>query len=575
MAETTPSRPNDTPENSPGGGDDNQSQSAGQSKNPASVKDRKCQYCHQAFTSSSLGRHLDQYLFKKKPDGVHDVEEIRRIRSGITRRQARTSSGKRDTPERAMGKGPSEHFAGGEYGAKPREGAIRMMFNTPTWHATGVINDIPNPGQTPEGSRFATSQSRTGVIHLPDYASRGASAKDPDTMRALELALREVLDNIKAATSRMRPRLSPFDFDIQSETFPSLCLRLLPPPPSLFSTNPFPSPSSFPLKPPGVEHLDIVRQAIRAKIDQWQSDQLSTQSANNSPGRPPLGLDANMISRSAQQHEDMSLRHLELAFKHWASLPPETRLEAWHLEITRAFAREVEKRKTLDEQLARVQQEANQLRAQVEKLGSCQWPREFALFPPDTLPLPPAVARELDAKESQISPGSPRWDYDSVVAKWKRVVMHDKSMGRVGVGYGNPPLDDRSSADTKARATEEPPASAALASTSTSAPPSAQPPPRALQPAPGPALAASPDQSSSHTGGASAPSSQNTSPYLRSPQAGPQAKRPRLMNGADGGHTSAANPSATAPNTWNPHSHQSLPGSNLASASGPPPSSGA
>ncbi|RHZ45990.1 uncharacterized protein CDV56_101664 [Aspergillus thermomutatus] len=577
MVETTPSRPNDTPENSPGGGEDNQSQSAGQSKNPASVKDRKCQYCHQAFTSSSLGRHLDQFLFKKKPDGIHDVEEIRRIRSGITRRQARTSSGKRDTPERAMGKGPSEHFAGAEHGAKPREGAIRMMFNTPTWHATGVINDIPSPGQTQEGSRFAASQPRTGSMHLPDYASRGASAKDPDTMRALELALREVLDNIKAATSsRMRPRLSPFDFDVQSETFPSLCLQLLPPPPSLFSTNPFPSPSSFPLKPPGVEHLDIVRQAIRAKIDQWQSDQLSAESANSShPGRPGLGLDANMISRSAQQHEDMSLRHLELAFKHWASLPPETRLEGWHLEITRAFAREVEKRKILDEQLARVQQEANQLRAQVEKLGSCQWPREFALFPPDTLPLPPAVARELDAKESQISPNSPRWDYDSVVAKWKRVVMHDKSMGRVGVGYGNPPLDDRRSTDTKPRATDEPPASAP-ASAPASVTTSAHPRQRALQPAPGAAHASSPDQSSSHTGGASAPSSQNTSPYLQSPQAGPHAKRPRLMNGAEGGHAAAANQSAAASNTWHPHSHQSLTVSNLASQPGTaPPSSGA
>ncbi|KAJ5143247.1 uncharacterized protein N7515_002034 [Penicillium bovifimosum] len=49
--------------------------------------------------------------------------------------------------------------------------------------------------------------------------------------------------------------------------------------------------------------------------------------------------------------------------------------------------REAEKRKSTEEQLARVQQEANQLRAQVERLGSCQWPREFALFPPDTLPL--------------------------------------------------------------------------------------------------------------------------------------------------------------------------------------------
>jgi hypothetical protein len=37
-----------------------------------------------------------------------------------------------------------------------------------------------------------------------------------------------------------------------------------------------------------------------------------------------------------------------------------------------------------------------------------------------------ARLRTLDAQESHISPDSSRWDYDSVVAKWRRVVMHDK-----------------------------------------------------------------------------------------------------------------------------------------------------
>lgn len=192
------SRPTDTPEGSVGG-DEAQQPSASKS---STAKDRKCQYCNQAFTSSSLGRHLDQFLFKKKPDGVHDVEEIRRIRSGITRRQARTASSKRDSPERAAGKGSDPNSAG-DAGGKPRDGAIRMMFNTPTWHATGVINDIPNPSQAPDGpasARMPASQSRSGSMNLPDYASRGANASSPDTMRALELALREVLDNIKAAT---------------------------------------------------------------------------------------------------------------------------------------------------------------------------------------------------------------------------------------------------------------------------------------------------------------------------------------------------------------------------------------
>ena len=328
-------------------------------------------------------------------------------------------------------------------------------------------------------------------------------------------------------SSRTRPRVSPFDFDIQTQTFPSLCLQLLPPPPSLFATHPFSSPSSFPLQPPGVEHLDIVRKALRAKIGQWQSDQLSVD-APGSPNssKPRVGMDSNMIRRNAQQHEDMSLRHLELAFNHWASLPPPTRQEAWQLEITRAFAREMEKRKSLDEQLARVQQEANQLRAQVERLGSCQWPREFALFPPDTLPLPREVARELDAKESSVNPNSARWDFDNVVSKWKRVVMHDKSMGRVGVSYANPILDD--------------------SSPQVGEKPSAQ---QGDMP--------SPDQASPQVA-PSASSSQHPSPYLQqepsqSPQQANPAKRPRLMNGNGGQGTSEQNPqSGLSQNAWPP-----------------------
>ncbi|PYH90417.1 hypothetical protein BO71DRAFT_487148 [Aspergillus ellipticus CBS 707.79] len=567
MEEGASSRLTNTPEGSAGVDDNNPSSTA--AKNQA-LKDRKCQYCHQPFTSSSLGRHLDQFLFKKKPDGIHDVEEIRRIRSGITRRQARTSSGRRDSPERATGKGQPDSFSTGESGTKPRDGAYRMMFNTPTWHATGVINDIPNPSQSQDSSaaqsRIAPAQSKVGPLSYPD---RGTSSSS-DTMRALELALREVLDNIKAATSRMRPKLSPFEFDIQAQTFPSLCLQLLPPPQSLFATNPFPSPSSFPLQPPGVEHLDIVRQALRAKIDQWQLDQRSAESSSGSqPGRPNLGLDPSMISRSAQQHEDLSLRHLELAFKHWVSLPSDAKRDTWQLEITRAFAREMEKRKLLDDQLARVQQEANQLRSQVERLGSCQWPREFAIFPPDTLPLPRDVARELDAKESQTNSLSARWDYDNVVAKWKRVVMHDKGMGRIGVGHAV--QDDYRSTESKHRASEDSSRS------------------RMLHPPP----AMSPGQSPSNTsgGGASAPPSQQTSPYLqhdpnRSPDAGPQAKRPRLMNGHHAGNaqhapeaapssattTTNPGPAAGPSSSWTATQPSAIASNSSTSAPTPPPS---
>ncbi|KAJ5328080.1 hypothetical protein N7452_008470 [Penicillium brevicompactum] len=544
---------------------------ADDSKANLAAKDRKCQYCSQAFTSSSLGRHLDQFLFKKKPDGVHDVEEIRRLRSGITRRQARTSAGKTEgSPERSQKRDSVDPSAAADSASKSRDAPVRMMFNTPTWHATGVINDIPNPNRVPDGPRITPSQSRNVSLQLPDYASRGASANNPDTMRALELALREVLDNIKAATVRSRPRLSPFDFDIQSQTFPSLCLQLLPPPPSLFATSPFPSSSSFPLQPPGVEYVDIVRQKLRSQVAQWQEDQITadqtsaphTRHGNN-------GVDASLIYRSAQQHEDISLRHLDLAFNHWNSLPRETRSEAWQLEIMRAFAREAEKRKSSDEQIARVQQEANQLRAQVERLGSCQWPREFALFPPDTLPLPRQVARELDAQDSHINPTSSRWDYDNVVAKWKRVVMHDKGMGRIGVGYGgNPsPLGDSDHGLHQQSPDIRPPRPG---EDTTSHPNRLRPLQSAATRSPDVGAASTPASSTHYASPHSYADPRSPPGALPSVSGLPPAKRPRLMNGSEDVPESGPPHAVTKPwGSSTPHL------SNLAAPSGQtPPSRG-
>ncbi|KAJ6160945.1 hypothetical protein N7470_004341 [Penicillium chermesinum] len=496
------------------------------SKNPT-AKDRKCRYCGQFFTSSSLGRHLDQFLFKKKPDGVHDVEEIRRVRSGITRRQARTAGGKRDgTPDSAQ-RGAPHSYAGDA--DKGRGAHPRMMFNTPTWHATGVINDIPNPSRITEAPRVTPTQTRSGSIQLPDYSSRGANTNNPDTLRALELALREVLDNVKAATSRFKSRLNPFDFEVSQQTFPSLCLLLLPPPTSLFATHPFSTPDAFPLEPPTEEHLHMVRRALRSKVQQWKTEQLA---ADPQEHAKQMGTkhDQGMIYRTASQHEDLGVRHLELAFKHWNNLSAEARQETWQLEITRAFAKEIERRKSVDEQLARVQQEANQLRAQVARLGSCQWPREFALFPPDMLPISRDIARELDSQESQISPDSARWDYDNVVAKWKRVVMHDKSIGRPGVSYAglDPSIGQPTSDCRVPRPGED----------TTNHPNRLRP----LQSA----SARSPEANATST----PPSAQYQSPYslsdTRSP--GPQVKRPRLMNGSDG----PAAPSSDPPSSSKP-----------------------
>ncbi|KAF4969768.1 hypothetical protein FZEAL_10169, partial [Fusarium zealandicum] len=128
-------------------------------------KDKNCPYCGQAFTSSSLGRHLDLYIKDKNPkppDGIHDVDAIKKLRGGITRRQPRGSLGGRrevSTTPASTPTGPArkETPVPENYGfrspAVSKEGQLvvdtTMKYSgsfQPTWEATGVISNIPKRG---------------------------------------------------------------------------------------------------------------------------------------------------------------------------------------------------------------------------------------------------------------------------------------------------------------------------------------------------------------------------------------------------------------------------------------------
>ncbi|KAJ2989622.1 hypothetical protein NUW58_g3381 [Xylaria curta] len=120
----------------------------------SAAKDRQCPYCGQAFTSSSLGRHLDLYIKEKNPkppDGIHDVDAIRKMRESITRRQPRGSLVRRDasnpgTPGSSSRKSPAPAPAPDPVlkpPAIPKEGQFVVDHQTlrypfqPSWEATG------------------------------------------------------------------------------------------------------------------------------------------------------------------------------------------------------------------------------------------------------------------------------------------------------------------------------------------------------------------------------------------------------------------------------------------------------
>lgn len=171
-------------------------------------KDKHCPYCDQAFTSSSLGRHLDLYIKRKNPkapDGIHDVEEIRKARGGVTRRHvknARRESSVEVTPSAAAGnpkdEGQSPMTAESpSLNLRPGE-KIRTKFNEVGWEATGVINNLP-PRPSAQPIQSKRREVSRHILQKTDLEQRQKMSEEWENGKAAELALKEVLQNVRDA----------------------------------------------------------------------------------------------------------------------------------------------------------------------------------------------------------------------------------------------------------------------------------------------------------------------------------------------------------------------------------------
>ncbi|KAJ9649197.1 hypothetical protein H2198_010896 [Neophaeococcomyces mojaviensis] len=442
---------------------DNEAQTSGASKAQGS-KDKECQFCHQKFTSSSLGRHLDQFISKKKPDGIHDVDEIRRLRAGITRRTARNKKGEFSTdhsethdksahpsPAQASSDVPTPAFL--ESLNKSAAGTNNLSFNRLGWQSTGVITDPPGlstsgaPVASPLLTAGLNSSSANGLAGSKRSFSAYAAdipSSAAETARALELSLREVLDAISSATKRGTPLPEPFPFDITTRTFPSLVVALLPAPATLFQSSPFSTPTTIPLKPPGPEHLQTLRQVIRDTLDHWKWDALGHVQRNSLQNGVNISEEAANLTQRTQTHIENGLLHLDTAYAFYTSLSPEQQYQQWSIELLRAFKTEQDKLKEANERIARITQEASQLQQQIDYLSRCQWPREMAQWPPKRNTFSSAVQKELatsagvntfdavarnlnSATAFNTSGGNDKWDFDKLVNKWKRHVREDRA----------------------------------------------------------------------------------------------------------------------------------------------------
>ncbi|ETN40190.1 uncharacterized protein HMPREF1541_04466 [Cyphellophora europaea CBS 101466] len=395
---------------------DNDSQHTRETKG-AALKDKECQYCHQKFTSSSLGRHLDQFINKKKPDGIHNVDEIRRLRGGITRRTARSS--KKQQQQQEFGHNVDRSDTPGRPSPVPQSinteapvdrlnnyipGSIHSTLNRLTWHSTGVITDptsinpspsstntpanttaVPAAGASPTKKRDFSAYSSDLPTAAATTSAISNSGTTPtalaDTARALELSLREVLDSLRAASKHINTPPTPFDFEIQSQTYPSLVLRLLPTPPTLMQTSPFSTLQSVPISAPGPDQLTPLRNRLTLTIDRWKWNALRLAQRTTSN----IADEASFLSSQADTYTSAALNHLNTSFENWMVHPAETRDALWHVELLRAMQGARDRAAETEERMEELCQERNQLRQQVEYLSRCQWPREMALWPPERL----------------------------------------------------------------------------------------------------------------------------------------------------------------------------------------------
>ncbi|PSR97449.1 hypothetical protein BD289DRAFT_102170 [Coniella lustricola] len=395
-------------------------------------KDKTCPYCGQAFTSSSLGRHLDLYIKEKNPkapDGIHDVDEIRKLRGTITRRHPRGSS-RRNTASSAT--------AGSQAGSKRSPmGSDGESVRSPEEGDIGA-----EPGQKGHQQRVlnrSTMKSSLEIRHRVQDAL--------DTARAAELALREMISSWRAVKHQIGMGSMPFDINPLSLDFPALCLQFLDPPPTLYSSTPHTTSTSWSISPPNQQQKDSLTIHFREQFKKWKSSSIASTAvtAEDIIYRPSHGTarqeDVNCLLQRAEEAamnlEKQVAEHLSISFQAWDTLPVQRQLELWNLEMARSIGKRQQQISALQETQYTLKQENANLKSQLDNLNRESQPKEFKIIPPMTLRVDGAM-RELWAEagasnspETGLDTGVSHADLGTLVSgaieRWKSVVVASRT----------------------------------------------------------------------------------------------------------------------------------------------------
>lgn len=251
----------------------------------------------------------------------------------------------------------------------------------------------------------------------------------------------------------------PFEFNqLLSLDFPALCLQCLEPPPTLFSSTPHPTSTSWSLAPPGEkqkEALSAYFQELfrkrKASCTAAIAEELTFPSPQAAAQRENIRQALRNAKNDVETLEVRVAEHLASALQVWEQLPAHRQQELWTLEMARAIGRRRHEVDNLKETQQSLKQENANLRAQIDQLNRLQQPKEFRVVPPMTMKVDEKIMElwtEAGASGSRgvgLSKEDRHSDLSTVVSgaidRWKNVIVAMRAASGMGTQR---PLDDAS-----------------------------------------------------------------------------------------------------------------------------------
>ena len=196
---------------------------------------------------------------------------------------------------------------------------------------------------------------------------------------------------------------------------------MLPKQPTIASAQVIENPKSWPIQPPGQTQLDVLRQHLAHRLQEFSRERRLALDRQNSEDMDTANHEVN------DQTPDSALYHghLNKSFAAWRGLPESKQRETWHLEALRAFAREQQDHEETKAKMSKQEADIAHLRLQLNRLNDCQQPREFLMSPPGRMQVSREAAYVVSNKSSELP-----LDSEALIAKWTARVQSNSSFQR-------------------------------------------------------------------------------------------------------------------------------------------------